>query len=264
MSRDFFNASYNNMNNKTAGASGFVILGDIEDYTAPTANTKPTVENHSIVNGTVGVNWTECNLTFTVNDTEGNTTYGNVTVLQNGSVTQTKNLGSFQNATLFIDMCKFNCSTEHIVHINVSDSGGLVNLTWINFSSYTCNVTPTVECDCSEIRTIIREELNTYNALKEDDTVELSVISAQFAIIINLLLFFFLFWIGYESKKRSGGAFMLISGFILIALEFSLVSYLNATYVVPFITPLAFLIMLLGGRKLLYKPSDEKHTPESR
>jgi len=187
--------------------------------------------------------------------------------MQNGTVTQTKNLGSFQNETLFINMCKFNCSTEYIVHINVSDSGGLINNTWINFSSYTCNVSeeePGATCNCSDIRTIIREELNTYNALKEDDTVELSVITAQFAIIINLLLFFFLFWIGYESKKRSGGAFLLISGFILIALEFSLVSYLNASYVVPFITPLAIFLMFLGGRKLLYKPSEEKHTPESQ
>jgi len=71
----------------------------------------------------------------------------------------------------------------------------------------------------------------------------------EFLFALILSLFFLLMVTGYESPKRSGGAFMLFAGFTLISLEAMLVSYLNPILVVPLVTPFAIFIILMGINK---------------
>ena len=86
--------------------------------------------------------------------------------------------------------------------------------------------------------------------------------NTQFSIVINLCLFIFFFWIGYMSPKRSGGGFMILSGFMLFALEGLLTSILSAFYVLPLITPIALFILLLGIRKQFYYVEGDKTNKE--
>jgi len=76
--------------------------------------------------------------------------------------------------------------------------------------------------------------------------------SGQFGILISMLMFIFFFYTGYRSDKRSGGAFLLLSGFLFLSFDFTLTSYIDPVAVYPLVTPFAVFIMLLGIRKFWY------------
>jgi hypothetical protein len=84
-----------------------------------------------------------------------------------------------------------------------------------------------------------------------------SMDTTQFSVVVMLALFMFWFAIGYYSEKRSGGAFMVFSGFMLFYIEVIILPYVSVIFVIPFISPLAIFIILLGLKKFLYTESKE-------
>lgn len=80
----------------------------------------------------------------------------------------------------------------------------------------------------------------------------------EFAVVLLIVCFTLFFVVGYRSKKRSGGAFMLLSGFFLIALA----AVINILYAQVFIIPFAVFIIVIGIRKWLFRPNKEKTKTE--
>lgn len=74
---------------------------------------------------------------------------------------------------------------------------------------------------------------------------------AQFAIALTFLLFAFFFVLGYRSDKKSGGFFMIFSGFIFLAFE-TLCIDLFSSNLIALLTPFAIFIILLGIMKAFY------------
>ena len=102
-----------------------------------------------------------------------------------------------------------------------------------------------------------------YFNVSSDTSDIMEIETTQFTLMINLVLFFFFFYIGYvKTKKRSGGAFMILSGFMLFAIEASLLTYISAVLVLPLISPFAIFILFLGGRKWLYPTDGDKAESE--
>ena len=102
-----------------------------------------------------------------------------------------------------------------------------------------------------------------YFNVSSDTSDIMEIETTQFTLMINLVLFFFFFYIGYvKTKKRSGGAFMILSGFMLFAIEASLLTYISAILVLPLISPFAIFILFLGGRKWLYPTDGDKAESE--
>ena len=82
----------------------------------------------------------------------------------------------------------------------------------------------------------------------------------EFAVALLIVCFTLFFVVGYRSKKRSGGAFMLLSGFFLI----SLAAVINILYAQVFIVPFAVFIIVIGIRKWLFRPAKEKTKTEGQ
>ena len=96
------------------------------------------------------------------------------------------------------------------------------------------------------------------NTLFEGDGImDIGLTGSLLGIGITLILFILFFVIGYRENKRSGGAFMLLSGFMLISLEIITASYLDSLYLLPLLTPVSIFIMILGVRKWLYPVENE-------
>jgi predicted membrane protein len=85
----------------------------------------------------------------------------------------------------------------------------------------------------------------------------------QFAIVVSLVLFALFFIVGYYSEKRSGGFFMLLSGFVFLGFDV-LASPLLSVYVSALLSPFGIFIILVGFRKALYKPEKEKTKSEGQ
>ena len=77
-------------------------------------------------------------------------------------------------------------------------------------------------------------------------------------VFITFALMMYFLWLGYQSEKRSGGAFMLFAGLILLYLEAVIADYVSALLVIGLISPIAIFIILLGILKLLYKDTKKK------
>ena len=90
-----------------------------------------------------------------------------------------------------------------------------------------------------------------------DGIMNIGLTGSLLGICITLILFILFFVIGYRENKRSGGAFMLLSGFMLISLEIITASYLDSLYLLPLLTPVSIFIMILGIRKWLYPVENE-------
>lgn len=90
----------------------------------------------------------------------------------------------------------------------------------------------------------------------DEDSYFLSGMLSFDPAVMILSLFFGFFYIGYESKKRSGGFFMLFAGFLLIALGILVYGMLG--YAAVLVVPFAIFIMLLGGKKAFYGPETEE------
>ncbi len=103
------------------------------------------------------------------------------------------------------------------------------------------------------------------NSLVSDDYLLINgfnVDDDQLSIFLTLTLFMFFFFMGYKEKKRSGGALMLLSGFCLLSFEALAVLFLSSFYIIPLLTPVSIFIIMLGIRKLYYKPSGENTNSE--
>jgi len=85
---------------------------------------------------------------------------------------------------------------------------------------------------------------------------------AQLSIFFTLVLFIFFFSTGYKENKRSGGVFIILSGFCLLSFEALTVLILSSFYVIPLLTPVSIFIILLGIRKWLFPVSGEKTKSE--
>jgi hypothetical protein len=90
----------------------------------------------------------------------------------------------------------------------------------------------------------------------DEDAYFLSGMLSFDPAVMILSLFFGFFYIGYQSKKRSGGFFMLFAGFLLIALGILVYGMLG--YAAALVVPFAIFIMLLGGKKAFYGPETEE------
>ena len=81
--------------------------------------------------------------------------------------------------------------------------------------------------------------------------VKLAVFTdAQFEIVMVMVFFLFFLAIGYFSEKKSGGVFMLLSGFILSDLAYLLTVTYNWIFLV-FLLPTGIFLMILGIMKWL-------------
>ena len=79
----------------------------------------------------------------------------------------------------------------------------------------------------------------------------------QFEIFITFLTFIFFFTIGYSTEKKSGGFFLIFSGFVYFYLEYILAvnNIMNVYYVVSLMTIFGIYFLILGVYKAFY---DEK------
>jgi len=108
------------------------------------------------------------------------------------------------------------------------------------------------------------ESYNNCTAYILPDSMELSFDATTWANIFLFLLFFILFWMGYkEDNKRSAGAFLFVSGLLLI-----MISVVNSAYtaipILGLLSILSFFIMMMGINKWLIKPNmadKEKQEP---
>jgi len=83
------------------------------------------------------------------------------------------------------------------------------------------------------------------------------IVFSDLPVFLALVLFMYFFYLGYSSEKRSGGAFMLFSGFVMFYLEFAMADYISSVLVLGLVSPVAIFIILLGLKKFLYKDSGE-------
>lgn len=212
----------------------------------------PTPINNSVV---------EClNLSqfcVTVNSTGGSSS-GWVNISFNNTIFS--NVSFTGNGTFCLNVTSVNFTGGQYYYWNVSASNGsgALNTTFLNF---TC----AVGCNCYNELLIINYKLNQIinDMIKGSDTIEINIGVAQFGLMINLVLFVFFFWIGYTNEKPSGGSFMILSGFILFALEFLLATYVNVILVYPLMSPFAIFIILLGVKKQFYSEYERGKSPEA-
>jgi hypothetical protein len=128
------------------------------------------------------------------------------------------------------------------MHENINNASGYHNSTynsttgWDVYANYTGNGSA-----CPAIETVILAYFVTYDMY-----------------IIPLILFIIFFVIGYTSKKRSGGFFLIFAGFALLGLLIEArvdIQLLVALLMSPF----AIFIMLLGVKKAFFNDEqDEK------
>lgn len=76
----------------------------------------------------------------------------------------------------------------------------------------------------------------------------------QFEIVVTLLTFIFFFTIGYDSEKKSGGFFMIFSGFVFLYLEYILFTnnIMNVYYVVSLMSVFGLYFIILGVYKAFW------------
>jgi len=73
----------------------------------------------------------------------------------------------------------------------------------------------------------------------------------QFIIVITLFMFALFFIIGYLSEKRSGGFFLMLSGFVFI--YFAVIgTSLFDVFVASLLAPFGIFIVIIGIRKAFY------------
>ena len=79
--------------------------------------------------------------------------------------------------------------------------------------------------------------------------------STQFSVLFNLILFIILFLVGYLIPRRSCGFILMISGFVLLYMEATMLNYIPALAMAFYIVVAVFII-IIGVKKWLY-PDEE-------
>ena len=212
------------------------------------------LNNYNPVNGSIGIDWNNLNLSVLVNSSLGCDIDYVYISLNNGSFNYFYNwsVGNYSNSTFYYNTT-FNLSsaTEYKVYFNTS-CNGTVNNTWINFTTFGVTLD-----DVYNLQIYMNN-----NMIKGDDEVDINL--GLDGTLLTLTLFGLFFIVGYIINKRSGGVLMLFSGFILISFELVANINLDALYLVPLLTPIAILIMILGVRKWLYPVEGEKTKSEGQ
>lgn len=173
------------------------------------------------------------NISFNVNHSQGG--WINVTVYFNNTIVYQEN--ETGNRSITFDLYN-NLTAERLFYKH----------------NYTFYINSTIGGNSTNIS-------NWVNTGEEVFCSSLAFENTQFGIFIALSLFFFFFHTGYKSEKRSGGSFMLLSAFILFALEAMLTPYLHIGLIILFISPFAIFILFLGIKKQFYPV--EKDNPEA-
>lgn len=196
-------------------------------------------------------------LSVTINSSAGSTS-GWVNISLNNSFYN--NVSFTGNNTYILNVSTFNFTvtpyTSYIWYVNCSNENIITNQSWFTFICIS-------GCPCYDEFMILNYKIDQIlEGLDGSDEMEIEFGSVTLSIFLTLVLFFFCFWIGYTSVKRSGGAFMFLSGFILLSFEGLTVLYLDAFYIMPLLTPFSIFIMMLGIRKWLYPFEGERNKSE--
>ena len=136
------------------------------------------------------------------------------------------------NGTFNHSLCNDNLSSFTQYYWNVSTScNGTHNVSDL-YNFYT--EVSGGGCDCDDIRVIVRNELNRYNALKESDNVNLGLESGLLMIVLIGLFFWF------ATTRKSAFLFMLcgiisfVTGIYYILLELSTTYTIIAVSIIGF------------------------------
>lgn len=191
-------------------------------------------------------------INVTVNDSDGD--YMNITTRTNVSdtwqiINQTSS--GMLNGTFVSYNTSWiaNYSTTYFVSFNLTDGKTWVNETY----NFTTKASPDGGCGCDEIQAMLNELKNDIlDELEGDEIIELEI--NQWSMLLAVGIFVFLFAVGYNSEKRSGGLFLLIAGFTLFYIEAlaTLNGWLSPVFVLPFLSPLAIYIVVIGAKKFAY------------
>jgi len=172
------------------------------------------------------------NITFYFKGT--GTIFYNITI--NNGLNYTN--GETTNDTFYVwSMIYYLIDGNYVIWLNASDNNYVKNDTF-NFT----------------INNAESEGYLLFGSISFDD--------AQLSIFFTLVLFIFFFSTGYKENKRSGGVFIILSGFCLLSFEALTVLILSSFYVIPLLTPVSIFIILLGIRKWLFPVSGEKTKSE--
>jgi len=252
-------------NGTTGGNATVPIWNNVESCLDVTGG-NVTVKTYAIsCNGSTGGNITTKTFAVSCNGTTG----GNVTIKYNTGVACIGSTGGNVTAKYWAVGC--NGTTGGNVSVDVwiwavgcnGTTGGNISEIWNYVIS--CNGTTGGNGTAQTLQDVI-DTLNWMNEtiFEGGDSVDIGFEAELMSIALTVGLFFFFFIVGYRSDKRSGGAFMLVSGFMLIGLEYVTATFLNALYIVPLLSPVAIFIIILGVRKWLYVPEGERTKSEGR
>jgi len=184
------NESWINATFRSINQSGFVTFGD--EYTVPSV-CECFLLNESYTNGTTGVNYSALyhNLTITIESSCGVIDYLNISCLNlSYNWTQIENGTYWLNYTFPINCSEIGEPNNITWYVNSSCSDQ-INNTWYWFVMAYCSGGG---CSCDEIRSIVRSELNKYDALKESDNVEISISTSFLGLILVLFLLVITLW----------------------------------------------------------------------
>ena len=211
------------------------------------------------------------NITSTVlNLTCSSVTGGNITSAILNTTCSSVTGGNISGYDWYLNM---TCSsvtggniTSAILNTTCSSvTGGNISEAWIlntTCSSVTGGNISEVNYTIDDIWEMINWINNTL--FEGGDTMNIGLDTELMSIGLTLLLFLIFFYIGYTSEKRSGGLFILFSGFTLISFEYISTIYLNSLYLLPLLTPVSIFIIIIGIRKWLYTPEKEKTKSEGQ
>jgi hypothetical protein len=217
-----------------------------------------TIDIINIVNKTTGINATltdYINFSFYLNTTcsDYNFSFVNISFLTNYSNQTGVSEGLiFANFSVNLS-CGQNYSWYIVFSKNITNCSIISLSFWFRTSSCGGGVSC---CDCFNdtcFTTLLNSWLISNHYVKESDFMDLAIANSQLSIFLTLVLFGLFFYIGYTTKRKSGGAFVMFSGFIFIGLSLLIGSYLNAIYVTPLMLPFAGFIILVGVKKWLYE-----------
>lgn len=233
----WFNTSFHSQNRTT----GFLTFGsELEFITCPDI----IYTNETPTNGDTDVYYLVDNLSVTINVSFGNTF--NYTIHCSNGNTTSEN--SVSNGTYSLDVCCLEPDTLYYWYVNTTYN---VTCGWENV---TYNFTTAISgCQCIDELTLILKELQEIKEILEgDEIIELEI--NQWSMLLAIGIFVFLFAVGYNSEKRSGGLFLLIAGFTLFYIEAlaTLNGWLSPVFVLPFLSPLAIYIVIIGAKKFAY------------
>jgi len=220
--------------------------------------------NENYANKTTGVNNSGVgykNFTIDYNITCGNFTnaYINISVLN-----MSRNISISSNGTSYLNYTyNFSCGQNITWYVNLTGPN-CNNYSTFWFTTIGCGGVSC--CDCwndSCFLNSLENYLTTNGYIQQDDIVQLEFTSSFLSIFLTLVFFIFFLFIGYTINKRSAGFFLMFSGFIFLALEYIIASYLPAI-VIGLFGLVGIFIIILGVRKWLYPVGDEKTKSEGQ